>query len=349
MEIKMRQHYSFIVLIAALFFTASLFADKTVIKTATVNRMLHADKSIEELKALAIEKAKYEAAKEIFGELLLSETVMANGKIIDELVRERSGGVIHIKGEPQFANGKNLGDIQVTIEAYATDEDIFDTTPQTIVLNNFKYTNPDVPIKKLKAMAEDAYIIEALATKKPSIRYSSPTVARRQAVSIELTQMDFDIDTFTYTISGKIEYIPAFLRHSDVIQKDTVAERFDEKPKPSFIRLPKKKKGFYGLWSGYIMRSDGSGVSVEVEIEDTGLSTISYPSLGCGGDLLVQAKKTRRAEFIETLTYGEDNCVDKLRVVLQKTGEDQLLFREYEGEHKEKGKGTLYRETGEEQ
>jgi len=345
----MRWYRNFFILTAVLFLAVPLLADKTVIKTATVNRMLHADKSIEELKALAVKKAKYEAAKEIFGELLLSETVMANGKIIDELVREKSGGVIHIKGEPQFANGKNLGDIQVTIEAYATDEDIFDTTPQTIVLDNFTYTNPEVPIKKLKAMAEDAYIIEALASKKPSIRYSSPAVARRQAVSIELTQMHFDIDTFTYTISGKIEYIPAFLRHSNVIQKGTVAERFEKDKKTSFIRLPKKKKGFYGTWSGYIMRSDGSSLSVEVEITDAGQSTISYPSLGCGGDLLVQTKKTRRAEFIETLTYGEESCIDKLNIVLQKTGEDQILFREYDGEHKEKGKGTLYREVGEEQ
>ena len=345
----MRWYRNFFILTAVLFLAVPLLADKTVIKTATVNRMLHADKSIEELKALAVEKAKYEAAKEIFGELLLSETVMANGKIIDELVREKSGGVIHIKGEPQFANGKNLGDIQVTIEAYATDEDIFDTTPQTIILNNFTYTNPDVPIKKLKSMAEDAYIIEALASKKPSIRYSSPAVARRQAVSIELTKMDFDIDTFTYTISGKIEYIPAFLRHSDVIRKGTVAERFEKDAKTSFIRLPKKKKGFYGTWSGYIMRSDGSSVSVEIEITDSGQSMISYPSLGCGGDLLVQTKRTRRAEFIETLTYGEENCADKLNIALQKTGEDQILFREYDSEHREKGKGTLYREVGEEQ
>ncbi len=342
---KMELHHSFFILLATLLLMTPLLADKTVIKTATVNRMLHADKSIDELKELAVQKAKYDAAKEIFGELLLSETVMANGKIIDELVREKSGGVVHIRGEPQFANGKNLGDIQVTIEAYATDADIKDTTPQPIVLNNFTYTNADIPIKKLKAMAEDAYIMEALATKKPSIRYSSPAAARRQAVSIELTQMDFDIDTFTYTMSGKIEYIPAFLRHSDVIKGDTLADRFNKGTEASpIVKTPKKKKGFYGTWSGYIMRSNGSSTSVEIEITGSGQSTVAYPSLFCGGDLLVQSKKTRRAEFKEILTYGQENCTDKLQIVLRKIDDDQLEYREYDAAQKENGKGTLYRE-----
>ncbi|RLA72564.1 MAG: hypothetical protein DRG24_02565 [Epsilonproteobacteria bacterium] len=341
---KIKWHHSIFILVAGLLLATPLSAEKVVIKTATVNRMLHADKSIDELKALAIQKAKYEAAKEIFGELLLSETVMANGKIIEEMVREKSGGVIHIRGEPQFANGKNLGDVQVTIEAYATDEDIKDTTPQPIVLNNFTYTNDDVPIKKLKALAEDAYIMEALATKKPSIRYASPEAVRKQAVSIELTKMDFDIDTFTYTMSGKIEYIPAFLRHSDMIKTDSLEKRFQKDEASIPIAKPARKKGFYGLWSGYIMRSNGSSTSVEIEITGTGESTIAYPSLFCGGDLLVQTKRTRRVEFKETLTYGQDNCTDKLQIVLRKIDDDQLEYREFDSAQKERGKGTLYRE-----
>ena len=334
--------HSIVMLVVGLWLALPLAAEKVVIKTATVNQMLNADKSIEELKALAIQKAKYEAAKEIFGELLLSETVMANGKIIEEMVREKSGGVIHIRGEPQFANGKNLGDIQVTIEAYATDADIKDTTPQPIFLNGFTYTNLDVPIKELKALAEDAYIRAALMTKKPSIRYASPKAIRRQAITIELSQMDFDIDTFTYTMSGKIEYIPAFLRHSDLIKSDSLPQR-TQKNEVLVVKAP-KKRGFYGNWSGYIMRSNGSSASVEVIITSTGESTIIYPSHFCGGDLLTQVKRSRRVEFRETLTYGQDNCMDKLKIVLRKIDEDQLEYQSYDHSQKERGRGTLYRE-----
>jgi len=318
-----------------------LFADKTVTKTVTVNRMLYPEKSIEELKEIAVAKAKYEAAKEIFGELLLSETVMSNGKIIDEFVRERSGGVIHIRGEPKFANGENLGDIKCTIEAYATDEDIRDTTPQKIVLNNFKYTNPDVPVKKLKTMAEDAFIIEALSRKKPSIRYVSPAEARRQAVGIAITRMDFDAETFTYTISGVVEYVPAFLRHSDLIKTTDIADRFRaETPTVQ----PKRKRGFYGDWSGYIMRPDGSSSEVEITIADNGQATLSFPSDECGGDLIVQDKSGRSAEFVLALTYGQEQCDDNLKIMLQKKGEDELFYRAYTEDGNAAGKGSLFRD-----
>ncbi len=316
-----------------------LMAEKTVTKTVTVNRMLYADKSIEQLKQIALNKAKYEAAKEIFGELLLSETVMSNGKIVDEFVRERSGGVIHIKGEPVFSNGKNLGDIQCTIEAYASDEDIRDTTPQPITLENFKYTNPDVPLKKLKAMAEDAFIVEALAKVDPSIRYAGPQKARHVAVGIDITKMDFDIDTFTYTISGTVKYIPAFLEHADLIKTTDIADRFRQTAKPV-----RKKRGFYGEWDGYIMRPDGGSSEVTITIDANGQSRIDFPLENCGGDLIVQDKSDRKAEFVLGLTYGNDVCEDNLKIVLQKRGEDELFYRATAENGDDRGKGSIYRE-----
>ncbi|GEM_PF-6466921 len=339
MRTRLRPFETLAALLLILMTATALHADKTVIKTVTVNRMLYPDKSIEELKEIAVSKAKYEAAKEIFGELLLSETVMSNGKIVDEFVRERSGGVIHIRGTPKFSNGENLGDIRCTIEAYATDEDIQDTTPQKIVLNNFKYTNPDVPLKKLKAMAEDAFIIEALSKKKPSIRSVSPEEARRQAVGITITQMDFDIDTFTYTISGVVEYVPAFLRHSDLIKTTDIADRF--KPQRP---APKKKRGFYGDWSGYIMTPDGMSGDVEITIAQNGRTTVAFPTAGCGGDLIVQEKNERTAEFILALTYGREACDDEQKIVLQKKSEDELFYRATLRDGTPAGSGSLFRD-----
>ncbi len=329
------------IILHCLIMTSTLYGDKTVIKTVTVNQMLHADKSIEEVKELAIKKAKFEAAKEIFGEILLSETVMENGQIINEFVREKSGGVIHVKGEPRFQNGQNMGDIQVTIEAYATDADIKDTTPQSIILNDFKYSNSDVPIKKLKALAEDAYIIEALSIKKPSIKDATPAQARKFAVSINISKMDFDMETFTYTISGEIKYIPAFLRHSDIIEGNSITNINDKtyiKPKP------KKREGFYGVWSGFIMRTDGSSTQVEIKITKSGQSKITFPMLSCGGDLLVQQKDLRYVEFKELLNYGQDECLDKLKIVLIKVDDNQLKYKEFSQEGEKIAKGVLYRD-----
>ena len=183
---------------------SALFSDKTVIKTITVNQMLYSDKTLIELEQIALKKAKYAAAREIFGEFLLSETVMVNGKILDDIVKEKSGGVIHIKGEPKFSHGENFGDLKVTIEAYATDEDIQDMSPHFIVLDNFRYSNPDIKLKDLKLAAEDAFIVEAIASKKPSIRHSSVADARKLALSLEISKFEYDDISSTYTISVKL-------------------------------------------------------------------------------------------------------------------------------------------------
>ncbi len=336
---KRRSRFVILLLAVCLGWT-SLLAEKSVTKTVTINRLLYPDKSVEELKQIALDKAKYAAAKEIFGEVLLSETVMANGKIVDEFVRERSGGVIHVRGNPKFSNGKNLGDIQCTIEAYATDEDIAATTPQTITLNDFKYTDPDVPLKQLKAMAEDAFIVEALSKVKPSLRYEGPAKARKLATGVDIEKMDFDVDTSTFTISGSVKYIPAFLEHSDVIETTEITDRF--KPKPPVQK--KRRRGFYGKWSGYIMRPDGGSSEISITIEDNGQVSIDFPLEACGGDLIVQEKSARRAEFVLGLTYGADVCEDRLDIVLQKRSEDELFYRAKSEDGTPSGEGSLFRE-----
>jgi len=106
------------------FFFALAFADKTVVKTVTINQMFYPEKSFVQVKEIALQEAKSAAAKEIYGEFLTSETVMFNGKILDDVIREESSGIVRIKGEPKFRNGEKFGDIVVTIEAFATDEDL---------------------------------------------------------------------------------------------------------------------------------------------------------------------------------------------------------------------------------
>lgn len=107
-----------------IFFLTIALADKSVVKTVTINQMQYAQKTFLQAKEVALQEAKNAAAKEIYGEVVISETVTANGKILDDVVREQSGGIVRIKGEPKFRNGESFGDIEVTIEAYATDEDL---------------------------------------------------------------------------------------------------------------------------------------------------------------------------------------------------------------------------------
>jgi hypothetical protein len=236
----------------ATFFLALAFADKSVVKTVTLNQMLYPEKTFLEVKEIALEIAKRAAAKEIYGEVLISETVMFNGKVLDDVVREHSGGLVRIKGEPKFRNGENFGDIVVSVEAYATDEDM-----------------------------------------------------KNRAASRE--KEEFDIDGA------------------------------DEK-------IAQMKRGFYGVWSGFIMKKSGGSSDVLIKITPSGEATINYVASNCGGELIVQKKSPTDVRFKQKLSFGHDRCMEGVFVELKKINDTQSLFVQLDEREREVAKGTLYRD-----
>lgn len=238
-----------------IFFLTLALADKSVVKTVTINQMQYAQKTFLQAKEIALQEAKNAAAKEIYGEVVISETVTANGKILDDVVREQSGGIVRIKGEPKYRNGENFGDIVVTIEAYATDED---------------------------------------------------------------------------------------LQNRSVVKANT--EREESQSNGTIKKIEQVKRGFYGIWSGFVMRKSGGSGDIMIKITDSGEATINYDSLHCGGELIIQEKTADLVKFKEKLTYGADKCVDRHSVTLKKLSNTQMLFMQFDKDETEVSKGTLYRE-----
>ncbi len=295
------------------------FANMSVHKSATILKSLYPNSSAIELKNIVLKKAKLEAAKEIFGEFLLSETVMQNGQVIDDIVRESHGGVIHIKGEPNFIDSEN--EIKVTIDAYATKEDIDDVRPHKIIINNFSYSNPLIALKDIKQYAKDAFILEAISRKKPSVKDISE--ARKLALEVDINKEGFDINTLSYTISGSVTYIPAFLRQ-DVSMKNENYNKNTSEQKPK----RKEKKDFYGKWSGFLLNNSGKSSSVEITITSFSQASILYKSLKCGGDLIVKDKNTNKVIFKEILTFGVDKCQQNSIVSIQRITPKSLQFKQ---------------------
>ncbi|WP_027051075.1 hypothetical protein [Mesorhizobium erdmanii] len=68
-----------------------------------------------------------------------------------------------------------------------------------------------------------------------------------------------------------------------------------------------------GTWVGRGHQSPagdaGADWSITMTIRDDGAS-IDYPSLGCGGSLSQTSRDETLAEFHETITYGQDKCID---------------------------------------
>ncbi|MEA1918186.1 MAG: hypothetical protein U9N42_11750 [Campylobacterota bacterium] len=305
-----------------------LMATQTIKKSATISNSLHSNKSANELKQIALRKAKLEAAKEIYGEFLLSETVMLNGQIVDDIIRQKHGGVVHISGEPQYIMTSNS--TTATINAYATKEELQEIAPHKIVMKDFYYSNPELPLKDLKQAAEDAFILEAISRKKPSVKDIKE--ARRLALEVEITKIDFNVKTLDYIVDGSVTYIPIFLRHSDSITQTLFEEN---------IIQERQRRDFFGSWSGFIMDSRGNSSSVEVIISSFAQSVILYKSLKCGGDLIITNKTPYQLSFKEVLTFGKDRCENSLEITLQKLTPTSLQFTQKDNGD-ELFKGVVY-------
>ena len=190
-------------------------ADKSVRKTVFINQANYADKSTPEIKKILLDKAKIDAASEIFGDFIKSETDIENGKMIRNLIVSEKNGLVHLEGLPLYSNGRNLGDMQVTITAYATEQDLRDMSIQTVYLDDFVYTNKNIALKNLKKSAEDAFLVAAITSKKPALKNNPNQVkiARSIATSLNITEMTYDVETASYLMNGSVEYIPFFLKN----------------------------------------------------------------------------------------------------------------------------------------
>jgi len=73
--------------------------------------------------------------------------------------------------------------------------------------------------------------------------------------------------------------------------------------------------GFMGSWKGTGSQSDQPGVkwTIALTLGDGAsgevVGTITYPSLQCGGDLILRGGDGRGIELLERITFGE--CVDR--------------------------------------
>ena len=193
----------------------NLFAQKSVTKTSFINQANYANKSMDEIKIILLQKVKIDAASEIFGDFIKQETDIENGKMIRNLIISEKNGLVHIKGDPKYANGKNFGDIQVTINAYATDADMKNMSIQKIIVTDYIYKNENIALKDIKRAAEDAFLVHALSTKRAALKNNpnQVAIARTLSTSVSIQKMIFNSSNSSYTMSGVVEYIPFFLKH----------------------------------------------------------------------------------------------------------------------------------------
>jgi len=291
------------------FLTITLFAKVVTQQEVTILKEDYPQANRLQLQEIALKKAKLAASKDIFGEYFSSETTIKNGEVIDDIIRERIHGVIHLQKSPEFHETSKS--MSVNITAYASKKDIEDVSPHHIVLNDFHYSDPTISVKDLKKAAYNAFIFEAIQKKKPSVRDIEE--AKYLALNVEILDEQFDIKTLNYTISGVVTYIPAFLNNyiPGSLHKSN--------------QKTKKEENFYGTWQGFLrdwkhplLQTDKHATDVTIEIPSFSTATIEYKALDCGGDLLVIEKTRTKVLFKESLTYGKKRCHANKTITLQR-------------------------------
>lgn len=115
--------------------------------------------SVDEMKAELLIAAKREAVREFFGEFISSFTKVEDLSITEDIIQATSLGFIRIKGDPEYYNGKNLGEVCVKINAYTTEEDFAQFQPQTLTQ---KSCIMEGDVKTIKQDTEKKAIFEAL-------------------------------------------------------------------------------------------------------------------------------------------------------------------------------------------
>lgn len=92
------------------------------------------------------------------------------------------------------------------------------------------------------------------------------------------------------------------------------------------------QKGRSGAW----LRGTWEGTGYQIDTDSTwtmrlrargGKYLIEYPSLSCGGRWRLVRINSKRAVFRESITSGQDACVDKGRVVIERLNGRQIAYR----------------------
>ena len=187
---------------------------KQSVKTSCIQQSVYAGKTLEEQKKILIEQAKQESLEELYGTLIFSSSDISNGKLIKDEIKSRAVGGVRVKGNPEFYNGKNFGEVCADVTSYITKEDAEKYSVKEIQLKNFCYTDTSITIKDIKAKARENAFKEILIKFKPSLS-SMPQEQIQQFIhGYEELNANFDFDKSSYCFDAVGSVMPYELEMS---------------------------------------------------------------------------------------------------------------------------------------
>lgn len=192
----MAKMYIFPCLLLAIFLSIdSAAAQNTVQKSHCLSAV--GGENIDILKKKLLAGAKRDAVSEIFGELITSFTKIDSGLLTEDKLKLASSGFIRIKGNPKFRNGTNFGELCVSIEAYATDDDRKKFEPIK-VRNKYCATNPEFTTRQIKEYAKKQSIINAVIKHNRNLESYAEETVLKLVHEVKYLEEGFIPETETY-------------------------------------------------------------------------------------------------------------------------------------------------------
>lgn len=288
--------------------------------------------NIDTLKKRLVANVKRDAAGELFGELITSFTKIEKGLLTEDELKLASAGFIRIKGNPVFTSGKNIGEVCVSVDAYATDEDRKKFDPIKIT-NKYCATNPELTTGKIKEYAKDQSIITALKKYNRILENYSKKSLLRLVHEVKYLEEGFIPETETYCskMEGFVYPIEVLGLLSSTSTGGTVSKDSVDSASTSKSDLCKKILTATGLHSPYISARKVNG-SWEYTVP-----IIFNNKYKCGLSTCYDGSYTVNRTFIKTeLKVGGEIGENKIKVratyrgrILEGSGEcgkDAILY-----------------------
>jgi hypothetical protein len=209
-------------------------------KQSCVNMNDYKDKNLADIKEILIKDAKRNAVSEFFGEIVRSTTIVKDFELQTDKITSEGLGMIRVKGDPIFYNGKNLGEVCVELKAFISEDDIEKFKPEKVEIKKYCYSNPNLPVKVLKDKAlQDSYL-EIIKRKNPMIKNIDQEDVSRLIYNFTIANESFDFNTGSYCmdVSGMvIPFMVSYYTNNNVnkVKKDNGVLKYN-----SFILDPQK-------------------------------------------------------------------------------------------------------------
>lgn len=159
----------FTIILVLIFTMVSSFSfAKDTVRKKTCMSAIGYESTSDNLKKELLMGAKRLAVGELFGELITSFTKVKDFTLAEDTLTSSSAGLIRVKGNPVYTNGRNFGEVCVEIEAFVTDEDRKKFLPKKIS-KKYCASNSNMTTKEIMKHTKEQAIVSALINYEPGL------------------------------------------------------------------------------------------------------------------------------------------------------------------------------------